>query len=132
MPPTDPRDYVVGRGKPPRHSQFQKGQSGNPRGRPRGTKSFKEILAKVAYQPMSITIKGKRKHVPALEAILMQAVSRAATSDWRFLSLLLKHLSDVEGSSQVSADPSSEDKRLSLEAIRALIDEADAAAELPD
>jgi hypothetical protein len=130
MPPSNPRDYLVGRGKPPRHRQFQKGRSGNPRGRPRGIKSFKEILAKVAYQPVSITIKGKRKHVPALEAILMQAVSRSASLDWRFLSLLLKHLSDVERSSPAAGDPLSERKRLSLEAIRALIDEAD--AESPD
>ena len=132
MPPSDPRDYVVGRGKPPRHSQFQKGQSGNPRGRPRTTKSFNEILAKVAYQPVPITIKGKRKLVPALEAILMQAVRRAASSDWRSLSLLLKHLSHIEGSSPLAGDPLSERKLLSLEAIRALIDEVDAAAELPD
>ena len=30
MPPETERDYEVGYGKPPRHTRFQKGQSGNP------------------------------------------------------------------------------------------------------
>lgn len=33
-----PRDYVVGKGKPPRHTQFKPGQSGNPSGRPKKDK----------------------------------------------------------------------------------------------
>jgi len=37
MPPETPRDYVVGYGKPPLHTRFQKGRSGNPNGRPRAT-----------------------------------------------------------------------------------------------
>ena len=33
MPPDNKRDYEVGYGKPPRHTRFTKGRSGNPRGR---------------------------------------------------------------------------------------------------
>ncbi len=33
-----PRDYEVGYGKPPSRTRFRSGQSGNPRGRPKGTK----------------------------------------------------------------------------------------------
>ncbi len=37
-------DYEVGYGKPPEHTRFKPGQSGNPRGRPKGTKNLKTDL----------------------------------------------------------------------------------------
>jgi hypothetical protein len=35
-PESNPEGYKVGRGEPPKHTQFEKGQSGNPKGRPKG------------------------------------------------------------------------------------------------
>ena len=44
--PDDKDDYQVGYGKPPDHSRFVKGQSGNPRGRPPGAQNMKTLLTK--------------------------------------------------------------------------------------
>ena len=45
-PRSDPNDYKIGYGKPPRHAQFRKGTSGCPTGRPKRSPgiSIKEIL----------------------------------------------------------------------------------------
>jgi Family of unknown function (DUF5681) len=39
MPRDGEGDYRVGYGKPPLETRFKQGQSGNPRGRPRGAKT---------------------------------------------------------------------------------------------
>ena len=45
MPSDHERDYEVGYGKPPRHTRFTKGRSGNPRGRSPGAKNLKTLLS---------------------------------------------------------------------------------------
>ena len=55
MPPDDERDYEVGYGKPPRHTRFVKGQSGNPRGRPPGAKNLKTLLNKALNELVVVT-----------------------------------------------------------------------------
>jgi hypothetical protein len=54
MPPEKTGDYEVGYGRPPRHTRFAKGQSGNPRGRPCGAKNFTTLLeeARIASPEM--------------------------------------------------------------------------------
>jgi len=44
FPPTCGEGYEVGYKKPPENTRFRRGQSGNPRGRPRGSKSWKTLV----------------------------------------------------------------------------------------
>jgi Family of unknown function (DUF5681) len=82
-------DYSVGYGKPPLHSRFKAGQSGNPRGRPRGTKNRITILNQTLNERVLVTDNGKRKSITKQEAIFKQLVNKAASGDHRAAQLLL-------------------------------------------
>lgn len=53
------KSYAVGNKKPPLHSRFKQGKSGNPSGRPKGLTNFDTTLLKEFYKPVSATINGK-------------------------------------------------------------------------
>ena len=73
--------YQVGYRRPPRHSQFRKGQSGNPRGRPRGAKDLKTELAEELNEWVSITENGKSRRVRKRRVILKALTAKAAKGD---------------------------------------------------
>jgi len=100
MPPKAPRDYEVGYGKPPHHTRFKKGQSGNPRGRPSGSKNLKTLLNDALNEPVVVTKEGRCRKITKREAIVTQLVNRSATADLRALKILLDTLRDIEGRSE--------------------------------
>ena len=69
-----PADYVVGRGKPPAHSRFRPGQSGNPGGRKKGSRNLKSVLEEVMREEIELTENGKKRSVSLLEALIKRAV----------------------------------------------------------
>ncbi|HYZ41003.1 MAG TPA: DUF5681 domain-containing protein [Stellaceae bacterium] len=100
MPPEAPRDYEVGYGKPPRHTRFKKGQSGNPRGRPSGSKNLKTLLNEALNERVIVTEEGGHRNITKREAIVTQLVNRSATADLRALKILLDTLRDIEGQTE--------------------------------
>ena len=123
-PPT-PRekkgDYEVGYGKPPCETRFQKGQSGNPRGRPCGAKNLKTRVREALKEPVLVTENGRRRKVTKGEAIITQLVNRAANADLRAVKILLDLLRDIEAETEPAAETSafSEADEKVLEQLRA-------------
>ncbi len=72
--------YAVGKGKPPVHTQFRKGQSGNPGGRPRGVTAGRAQTLALEEAYRVITVKDGKDMValPALQAILRSQIALAA------------------------------------------------------
>lgn len=88
---TRAQDYEVGFGRPPKARQFRKGQSGNPRGRPRGAKNFSSIMQEELQQPVLVRENGKQKSMSKLRAIAKQLVNRAAAGDHRAIRTLIEY-----------------------------------------
>jgi hypothetical protein len=93
MVKSDHSMYAVGYGKPPRHTQFKPGKSGNPSGRPRKTKGFLEILNKEVLAIVTLgETGGKRQRMSMLQAIARQCVRSAARGDLKATTMVLNLL----------------------------------------
>ena len=85
----DDDDYQVGKGRPPKHSRYKKGQSGNPSGR-RRLPDVAQAAARVLEQKISVTQDGVRKKMPGIDALLSKAFAKALTGDMRAAEFLIK------------------------------------------
>lgn len=83
-------DYDVGFKKPPRSTQFRKGQSGNPGGRPRKRqKSSGELASDVLNQKITFTEDGRKKEASLMEVSLRTVAQKAARGDRLGLKFLI-------------------------------------------
>lgn len=78
-----------GYGRPPRHSQFKKGRSGNPRGRPKGATSFKADLAAELQEKLALTENGQERKITKQRAFIKTLTAAAIKKDIRAVNALL-------------------------------------------
>jgi Family of unknown function (DUF5681) len=101
---TLPVPYTVGYGRPPEQTRFQKGKSGNPGGRPRGTRNkpkevdtrfgmraAEEFLRIEAYRPVMLREGEQVIELPAIQAVF-RAMGVAALKGNRFVQKTLVDL----------------------------------------
>lgn len=93
--------YEVGYGKPPKSTRFQKGRSGNPKGRPKGTPNVATVVERTLRERVVINENGHRKTITKLEAAVKQLVNKSASGDLAALRQLVVLVSSGE---QRSAD----------------------------
>jgi hypothetical protein len=75
-----PRSYAIGYGKPPLHTRFAKGRSGNPGGRPRRTsvERVKALALEEAYRTATVKEGGRAVALPAIQVIQRRQIALAA------------------------------------------------------
>ena len=79
----------VGYAKPPKHTRFTKGRSGNPKGRPTGSKNLATMMIEELTQPVAIVENGKRTKIPKIRAAVRQALDRAMVGDFKALQQIV-------------------------------------------
>ena len=99
--------YKVGYGKPPIAGRFTKGQSGNAKGRPKGSKNLATIVLRECRQRVRVNGPSGSRTVTKLEAAMMQMGNKAAQGDLRaareFFSMAQRSEDAVSSESAPSA-----------------------------
>jgi hypothetical protein len=82
-------DNDVGYGKPPRSNQFKPGESGNPKGRPKGAKSEATILHDLLQHKISLNERGKSRKITIHEGILRRFIDDSLKGDTKSAAFVL-------------------------------------------
>jgi hypothetical protein len=101
------RDYRVGYGKPPEHSRFKKGHTGNPQGRPRRAKNLATLLGAALDGKVTVTEHGRRRRITKREAMIAQLVNRSAQADLKAMLIVLGMMQEIERRTGASTEPAS-------------------------
>lgn len=86
------KPYEVGYGKPPKATQFKRGQSGNQKGRPKGARNLGSLIEEALRRKVSIKDDGKERRIRMSEAIITQLFMRAARGDRKPLERVMELL----------------------------------------
>ena len=114
------KDYPVGFKKPPKHTQFKPGESGNPKGRPRGVKNLATDLQEELEQFVVVHEGQETLKVTKQRAMLKSLFARAMKGDTRASSALINLIIGLEQSKAHQSGVSSlgEDDLAILEAFK--------------
>jgi hypothetical protein len=105
--------YDVGYGKPPPDTRFKPGRSGNPKGRPRGSKNnkpalneerLKDIILEEAYRSITVRVGHRNVSVPMAQAVVRSMAVNAAKGQHRAQRLFAEMLSSTERQNKALAD----------------------------
>lgn len=112
-PATDEPSYEVGFRKPPVASRFKPGQSGNPRGRPKGARSkrpaldeerLKTIIIDEAYRTIKVSEGRRQITIPMAQAVIRALAVNAARGQLRSQQMFATLLSEVESANKALWD----------------------------
>jgi uncharacterized protein DUF5681 len=95
--------YAVGPGRPPKHSQFKEGKSGNPTGRPKGSVSFGALLQKESLKKVPASEGGRTKSLSKLQIIAHRITNGAMKGDHKATAQFLNELGKINAAQ--AADP---------------------------
>lgn len=118
----------VGYKNPPRGSQFKPGQSGNPKGRPPGSKNLKTLIERELNQKVTVREGSRSRQLTKREVLVKQLVKKALEGDHRAQQTLLKVNQEQAASHRSANDnappadaPLDQDDRAILDVFAAMI-----------
>ena len=110
-------EYSIGYGRPPLHTRFRPGESGNPRGRPKGQQNAKSIVKKVLDEPVTVREGEKTRKASKFEALVQANVLKAMKGDPRASAFVITLLTRTGQLAEADVDTASADLATDDEAI---------------
>jgi len=92
-------DYAVGYARPPKHTQFPPGQSGNPEGGPHGRPSLDELLLEEAARIVKLKVGDKVTHMDKDRALMRKLFDMALLGKVPAIQLVLARLAQAQAAS---------------------------------
>jgi hypothetical protein len=90
-----PGDYEVGYKKPPRHTRFRQGRSGNPDGRPKQARNLLTDLHEELQQRITVREGGTERRMSRQRAVVMRLLDKALKGELgamaKLVDLVLRH-----------------------------------------
>ena len=84
--------YEVGFGKPPKKSQFKPGQSGNSKGRRKGSFNMMTMVQKELEQEVEFSEGGRRRKMPKVQVGIRQLANKAASGDPKAIAMFIEFM----------------------------------------
>ena len=103
-------NYPVGYCRPPEAHQFKPGQSGFPRGRPKGAKSEDATFRGVVNTKVPMSLRGKVRKVSLLEAVWMRIADDALKGNSKAQTLLINRARSLDGTAPAGAELDQDDR----------------------
>ena len=102
----------VGYGRPPREHQFKPGHSGNPRGRPKGSKNETTILYGLLNRKIEVRQGGTSRKITVLEAILMRFTEDALKGNTKSAAFLFNRYAGIQAEEAVGNELGADDREV--------------------
>ena len=83
------QDYEVGYRRPPAHTRFKPGRSGNPKGRPKGARGLNTLARELLTARVPVRTGSGEKRMHRIEAVLHKTFELALKGNPRALSQVL-------------------------------------------
>ena len=80
---------------PPKHTRFKPGQSGNPKGRPRGARGFEATLKRELDRKIAVAVNGRSTKISRAEAMMKRVVEQALKGDLKAIRFIAEYDSRI-------------------------------------
>jgi len=96
--------YQIGKGRPPKSTRWKPGQSGNPNGRPKGSKNASTMAKAALSRKVAATVNGRRRQLTVVEIAYRRLGDKAMAGDQKALGFLLLLANNMEPPETGSTD----------------------------